>query len=909
MPTYTLGLPDGRKIQIEADAPEAAQKRASEWAKANPKVQRSLDNKPKVPQYATDNSGQEVNLASPEYEDAAKQARTNYDASQASEKKRLANRGYGQRAVDAASFGLSVIPRALTRGEYGAGDIAGLVNKNAGENFAQSESDFAKANEDWLEPLADVGAASMGIPGLGQLTMGASGRGLMAAGKNVPGPLRQGTAMASKYVDAPSGVRATIDTMRASRRGTIAGAARGTGETLEKYSRKAGEIVNDESGALRLPTAFSRGGRGLQSYADNMRAPMSKPKPTQPAMTGLPENIQTIPEKLADIQAFKDEGLQPFAPATGSAGIARGTRTIEELPLIGGTVKSPKTNVELGFKERQQSLARELGDKGNEESTGQMVQGALERYRTKGLTDIEPGTLKGNPVGSMGPQKALGINPYQSVKRAQTLTEGQAENIEAAAPIRAANQGGTAQTSRGATVTAARPLDQIGLRRTNVEDLSKAELRRVIEAPSNQTSFPVRAEALYESAWQSVPKGMRTNDSVNSNQIGWKNLQNAMRQTKRETANQISGQGTIGGELANRIMRPKTHTNLTELRSIRTEIGRALSNFGQFETSLDRSQLKRLYAAASKDMEAGLTDLANRAWRRHNGGPNLEDGKPSPAYMSAADAKSADAALYQFRRADRYYRQGQARMDSFMQVLEAKTPNEAARKITRALAENTANPQMLRQIMGVLRPEELKALRGHIIASLGAGRPGGKASETIMSWHNWGTDFHKIMDNPAGREFMTKGLEPGIVKRLENLSRIANRMKFYEQTKNFSGSAYTNILGAGAVALTNVFTIPKLVMATVGIAGMGKLLTSSAYLAWQEALMKAQLKAGNTAASNARIIAQYAKRLPALAKLQSARDPELGSLFKGLAIAIDEQMQGQEKRKALALPAPQQVSP
>jgi hypothetical protein len=842
--------------------------------------QRSLDNAAKVPQYATDDSGQEVNLNAPEYQDAAKQARADYDSQQTAEKKRLASRGYGQRVVDTASFALSTIPRTLTRGQYGIGDIAGLVSKNAGENFAQSESDFAKANESWLEPLADAGIASLGIPGLNAL-------------------------------GAPAkGMQATLNTARASSRGTIASGIRGAGETLEKYSRDPAAIAGTQKGML-APVAINRAGRGLQSYADNIKVPITKPKPNQTAMAGLPENIQTIPEKLADIQAFKDEGLQPFAPATGSAGTARGARTIEELPLIGGTVKSPKTNVELGFKERQQGLARELGDRGTEESTGSMVQGALERYRTQGLEDLAPGTVRGSPVGPTGPQRPLGIEPYQPIRASESMSAPAARRAADPdiAAARTAGGGGTAQTSRGQTVTNARPLNQIGQRRTNMEDLSDIEVARLARASSQQTSFATKAEALYESAERKIPELKQSNNAVNSNQIPTVNFGNSMRQTLREVGNQIAGQSTITGGLAQRIMNGNANFTYADLKGVRTEIGRTLGNFGQFDVGLDRSQLKRLYAGATQDMELGLRDIANRAWRDHNGGPRLEDGRPNPTYITAREAREADAALYEFRRAERYYRQGQARMDKFMQVLEAKTPNEAAKKITRALAENTANPQMLRSIMGVLRPEELRSLRGHIIASLGSGRPGAKASETIMSWHNWGTDFHKIMDNPAGREFMTKGLEPAIVKRLENLSRIANRMKFYEQTKNYSGSGYVGIIGAAGIALTNPLAIPKLALATLGIAGMGKLLTSSSYLAWQEGLMRAQLKAGNTAASNARIIAQYAKRLPALAKLQSQRDPELGSIFRGLAVAIDEQMQGQDKRKALALPAPQQVSP
>lgn len=818
-----------------------------------PIAQKSLDNAPTVPFYVEDNSGNEVNLNAPEYAgDKARISQEN-DAAKQAEQKRLANRGLVERAGDVGSFGISLIPRFVTKGEYGAGDI---LPGSMGKSVTAGERDFARANEPMLNKAAEYGEYAIGIPGLN--TMGAPIQGMGAA----------------------------LSAARMSPRGALAAAIRGTGESLEVASRTPGAIAGTES-AIRFPAMVGRAGKGLQGYADSIQPRTPKPTQAQPAMTGLPENIQTLPERLRDIQAFRDLEMQPFAPALGSQGTARAMRTIEEIPIVGGTVKGPKTAAEVQAKEAQASLARDLNAPPTEEAAGSLVQRGLERYRGAGVKDIEPGVLRGTPVGAQGPVRPLGIEPYQSVKQAQRMTEGQAENATAAAPIRAAEGGGKAVTARGAIVPAARPLDQIGLRRTNVEDLTAAERQRIIEAPSQQTSFQTRAEALYENAWQRIPKGLRTNESANSNQIGWKNMQETMRQIKGETANQIAGQGTIGGPLAQRIMKARTHTNLPELRSIRTEIGRALSNFGDFETSLDRTQLKRLYAAASKDMEAGLTDLSNRAWIR-----TRSTGSDKIPIMHA---READAGLYEFRRADRYFRQGQARMDKFMAALDAKTPNEAARRIITGLKEKTANPGMLREIAGSLRPEELNSFRGHVIGQLGTKRPGAQAAESIFNWNNWATDYNAIMNAPGGREFLTKGLDAGIAKRLDDLSRVVNRMKYYEQTKNFSGSAYS---GIGLLSLAN----PMNAVYTLGGGALaGKLFTSKAFLSWNEALMKAQLKVGNTAASNVRIMAQYAKRLPALAKAQRL-NPDLQQALTVFGQAMDQQLE--DKQKARALPPP-----
>lgn len=786
---------------------------------------------PRVPQSGPlGPDGQEIDLSAPENAEYAAKLQAEADTAKKAKEEKLANRGILERVGDTAAFAGSIIPRTLTKGQYGLGDslsalLPPSVSKlagNVGKAVSGAERDFVEANEGPLQVAADVGAVTAGIPMLN--TMGA--------------PLK--------------GVGAALQAARASPRATVAGAIRGTG---------AGGLAN----AIPAPKAV----------------PLSRIPPNQ---SNLPQNIQTIPERLQDIQAFRELGMKPFAPSTGSKGTARVGRTVEEMALVGGTVKSPKTDIEIGLRDTQADIGKQLGSKGSEEQTGAMVQSALERYRGSGLDELDPSAVK-----------AQGVEPYQPQKRAQVLTENQAKNMQAAAPVRTAGQGGTAQTSRGATVAAAKPLEQIGKRRTNVEDLSDSQLANLARTPTRDTSFATRGEALYESAWRKIPEIMRKDESANSNQTGWKNLQNTLREIEGETSNQIAGQRTLNGGLAERIMKPRSHTNIPELRSIRTELGRSLGNFGQFDIGLDRTQLKRLYAATSRDMEAGLADLANRAWMR-----TQSKGKD---FVRPEIAKKADAALYEFRRADRYFRQGMARMDSFMSVMGAKTPNEAARKITQALKEKTANPQMLRQLKGSLRPEELNALRGYVVENLGRGRAGAKEAEAIWNINHWATDFNAIMEHPGGREFMS-GLPEGVAKKLGNMARVVNRMKYYESTKNHSASAYSALGLIAMVSADPIFTTGVLYG---GSGAIGKLLTSKAYLAWQEGLMKAQLKAGNTAASNAKILAQHIRRLPALARMQ--KDPDLQKAITGIGVIAQQQLEAErEKQKAQALPAPRQFS-
>jgi hypothetical protein len=720
-------------------------------------------------------------------------------------------RGAGERIADTAAFAGSVIPRTITRGQYGLGDIVGAVSPEAGKSIAEGERDFAQANREGLEAVAAFGEVTAGIPFLN--TMGA--------------PIKGATATARMAAANP--------------RGTVA------------------NLIED--------THLGRTSAGQRATAAAQSALTPKAKPQAPASQVAPANIQSLPDRLRDMQAFRELEMEPFAPAMASKGTARLARTIEELPVVGGTVKAAKERAEMGARDVQQGIGRDLGAPVTEEAAGQMLQAGLERYRTRGIEDIDPAALR-----------AQGIEPYQPQPAAQIMSNEAAQRAPQAAAIRQqAGQSGTAQTSRGATVPAARPLNQLGLRRTNAEDLSEPELGQLIRAPSRATSFGVRSEALYESAWRKMPNMNRADGSVNPNRLSVPNLRQALGQVVSQIGSQIAGQNTLAGSLAQRIGKAGAHFSFEEIRAIRTELGRALGNFGQFDIGLDRTQLKSLYGALSRDMEVGLQDLANRAWIGTKRAPGAKD------YVSPAVARKADAALYEFRRADRYTRLGMERMDRFMSVLNAKTPDQAARSLIKAVNEKTANVGLVREVSRVLRPNEWDAVRGYIFQQLGRGRAGAQEAETIFNWSHWATDFHKMMDAPAGRELLTQGLPADVTRRLENLARVVNRMKYYETTKNFSGSMYTG--GAGIALLSpSIMTTAAALFGSSAI--MGKLLTSRPYTAWLESFMQAQMRVGNTAAANARITAQHARRLMAVAARQ--KDPELAKAMQAFGLALSQ---------------------
>lgn len=92
------------------------------------------------------------------------------NADKAAQAQWFADRGPTERIKDAATFAASMPVRAITRGEYGVGDVANAVGAtDLGNSLTQAEGDFAYANKGPLELAQMAGEASLGIPALNQL--------------------------------------------------------------------------------------------------------------------------------------------------------------------------------------------------------------------------------------------------------------------------------------------------------------------------------------------------------------------------------------------------------------------------------------------------------------------------------------------------------------------------------------------------------------------------------------------------------------------------------------------------------------------------------------------------------------------------------------------------------------------
>src|SRR4030067_882085 len=94
-------------------------------------------------------------------------------------------------------------------------------------------------------------------------------------------------------------------------------------------------------------------------------------------------------ERIIDRAAFQAEGIPEFPPAFASKGTARFARTIEETPLVGGTVRVPKKEGEMAMAARQQAIAQQAGAAGSAEDVGLITQRGLGRFRGAQLQNLE----------------------------------------------------------------------------------------------------------------------------------------------------------------------------------------------------------------------------------------------------------------------------------------------------------------------------------------------------------------------------------------------------------------------------------------------------------------------------------------------------------------------------------------
>lgn len=565
-----------------------------------------------------------------------------------------------------------------------------------------------------------------------------------------------------------------------------------------------------------------------------------------------------------DVAAFDRVGVEPFSPAfmgETSRSVAKG---LSDTWGIGAPIRSKLEQAHKGMADASNRIADNLSSVKTYDEAGQSLQGGLDRYRTASLDKLEPDVVRG-----------VGVDPVSAVPATDVMPKAVQARAEAVAPRKQLLGGNIAQTRRGVDVPAAKTRNQTLTARTRVDSLDDDQLARVINAPANQTSFATRAEALYENASRQLPTIMRKNDTANPNQIRGQNTKNLVAGLAKEQERSRIPGGVIGGRYAGMADRLKTNLQLPDLRAMRTAVGRDLSNFNYGDTGLDKSQLNALYGALSKDIEISYMDIANRAWERV--GRNTKDA------VSLADARKADRALYELRRADKYFRQGMTRMERFLDVAGADKPEAAARKMMTALKEGgQADIGKVRSALGALRPEERNDFAALVLREMGTPRDSalGIVKETGFSPQTFTTNFTKM--DPRMRQMLFPG-EHGAA--LDDLARVAERMAEVEKFANTSNSGRmaTNVGGlVGGLGTAAAGGLPWLAAGAGGSFGLSYLMSRPHYARWAANALRLQSQFQRSPQQFNAAMATHVNRLAQLAK----NDPQLQPIVQSFSEVV-----------------------
>ena len=560
--------------------------------------------------------------------------------------------------------------------------------------------------------------------------------------------------------------------------------------------------------------------------------------------------------------SFERLGVRPFGPAFNEGPIASVAKQLSETPVIGSPIRQNLQESIEGVGRAANRIADEIAPAATHDLAGARLQGALDRFSRAGVDQVEPPQLR-----NIGVPPARVNRPMRDV-----MSAGAAQDMATAQTIREQIGAFDAQTTRGVTVPSAKTRNQTLAARTTSEDLSDQQLQSVIRAPSRDTSFGARSEALYERASRMVPAMMRENNSANPNMVAAVNTRQMLQQVEDQIANQISGQGVIAGPLAERLRNARaSNFPLSDLMAIRTEVGRALGNTNPLQQTLSRGQLNGLYAAISRDIEIGLETLANRAaigTTRSNNQAN---------YVTPEMARQAGGALRAFRTADRYFRQGMEAVERFNKVVGTDNPTQAVGKLlSAAKGRGKGNLQLLRTARNALRDNEWADIQALLVRTMGdpAGSVRGMAQDTGFSVQTFLTNWQNM--EPAAIQMLFGGEHAQaindlvrVVDRLANVEALSNTSRTGTNTLNVTGT-----VGAMSTAAAGDFVTPLMIGGS-GYAASA-LMARPEYTRWLTGYLR--LRAAGGRATEGQMVA-HVNRLWQLAR----NNPQLLPAFEVIA--------------------------
>lgn len=288
-----------------------------------------------------------------------------------------------------------------------------------------------------------------------------------------------------------------------------------------------------------------------------------------------------------------------------------------------------------------------------------------------------------------------------------------------------------------------------------------------------------------------------------------------------------------------------------DMKRFRTIVGEIVDQPGISRDGSDIAALRKLYGALSTDMEQTA-------------------------------ARAGPKALDEFRKANRYYRGREDRIDNVFQGLfgnrDQRSDEAVFRSINSWAQGRTGDFARLSKTIRSLPADEANTVRATVVQRMGMASPARGGAE-VFSPVEFSTQWRGLSDRAKSVLFNNKQHRQD----LDKFSRLTDGMKRAGEYQNFSNTSLgVNMTAQGALALTN---LPVAIALGAGQFGMGKLLASPRF-------------ARIVASTGENVTPQNVRKLDQQLSVLATREPLLSGDIKSLQEHLRQAIQQSPGRAA-----------
>lgn len=405
---------------------------------------------------------------------------------------------------------------------------------------------------------------------------------------------------------------------------------------------------------------------------------------------------------------------------------------------------------------------------------------------------------------------------------------------------------------------------QAGVRRfAQAGDLPQPHAGDPASIPVREWSFPAKAEALYNRAFDQLERDERSMTGHMADGQPVVSVDNTLRAigSMSDAVHGGESRSMIGAPPFLRDMHAALQTDaangslsFSDLRRWRTTLRERMADPG-LRGDTSSSQLQSVYSALTRDINATAQNI---------GGQAAVD-LPKIDRWYRAGSRRIETALEPFNRAGNGMGGGRQAYQRII-ALASRGPQQ--------------NTQQLRALASSLRPDEMRTVGATLLDEMGnptAGRPGA-LEPGAFSAASFATNWARLSE--AGKSAL---FPPALRQELESLARVADYQREVEAMSNHSGTMRSGQNIATGAALFGANAVHAMPLALGGLAAMnltGEMLTNPRFVRWLTHAAQARANGAGVRQSLAelrRIAARDPALLPAYNRLtqpQRASEPD-----------------------------------